>query len=107
MNRQQRRKLMKRLKQKDTYKILNLENTFNSFAEGTKVKIIPEKCIKNNIKRNKFIEKNSDKIMTVCYDEKFKNNPHVYSLLEDENNPKWLWNHSELEKVKDLDTINC
>lgn len=101
MNRQQRRKLMKQLKEKHVSSILNLDKTFESFPEGTKVKIVPEKCVKNNTKRNKFIKENTEKVMTICYDERFKDNPHIYSLAEDENNPKWLWNHSELEIVED------
>ena len=101
MNRTQRRKLMKQMKQKDVARVLNLDNTFDSLPEGTKVKIIPEKCVMHNGKRNKFIKENADKIMTICYDPRYTNNPHIYSLVEDTNEPKWLWNHSELKVVKE------
>ena len=101
MNRQQRRKLMKQIKQKDLGKVFNFdeEKSFDSLPEGTKVKILPEKCVMHNGKRNRFIKENADKVMTICYDPKFTNNPHIYSLVEDTNEPKWLWNHSELEVV--------
>ena len=100
MNRAQRRKLMKQMKQKDIGRVLNLDNSFDSLPEGTKVRIIPEKCVMHNGKRNKFIKENTGKVMTVCYDPRFMNNPHIYSLVEDTNEPKWLFNHSELEVVK-------
>ena len=89
------------MKQRDVARVLNLDNTFDSLPEGTKVKIIPEKCVMHNGKRNKFIKENADKIMTICYDPRYTNNPHIYSLVEDTNEPKWLWNHSELEAVKE------
>lgn len=85
-----------------------LNGKFNNFVndsldnlvtleEGTKVKlnydsITNEPSYKNKTKKYKnFVEKNKNKIFTVEYDEKYKNNPILVCLKEDKSRAKWLW----------------
>ena len=82
-----------------------LNGKFNNFVndsldnlvtlkEGTKVKlnydsITNEPSYKNKTKKYKnFVEKNKNKIFTVEYDEKYKNNPILVCLKEDKDTDK-------------------
>lgn len=68
-----------------------------SIPEGTKVKLNYESIInepdypKKKDRYKEFVENNKDKVFTVVYDEKYKNNPVLVSLEEDTNEVKWLW----------------
>lgn len=48
-----------------------------------------------------FIEENKDKIFTVKYDEKYRNNPWLVSLEEDTTEPRWLFTTSDLILYKE------
>lgn len=73
-----------------------LDDTY-SIPEGTKVKLNYESIInepdypKKKDRYKEFVENNKDKVFTVVYDEKYKNNPVLVSLEEDTNEVKWLW----------------
>ena len=116
MNRTDRRNLAKKIKKAN--KTLNLgwnktqlkeyiqfkEEQMSSISlfEGDKVKIdyvgITSRVDydKRRPEYRTFIEENKDKIFTVLYDEKYRNNPWLVSLEEDTTEPKWLFTTSEL-----------
>ena len=48
-----------------------------------------------------FIEENKDRIFTVKYDEKYRNNPWLVSLEEDTTEPRWLFTTSDLILYKE------
>lgn len=116
MNRTDRRNLAKKIKKAN--KTLNLglnktqlkeyiqfkEEQMSSISlfEGDKVKIdyvgITSRVDydKRRPEYRTFIEENKDKIFTVLYDEKYRNNPWLVSLEEDTTEPKWLFTTSDL-----------
>ena len=116
MNRTERRNLAKKIKKAN--KSLNLglnkkqldeyikfkEEQMSSISlfEGDKVKIdyvgITSRVDydKRRPEYRTFIEENKDKIFTVLYDEKYRNNPWLVSLEEDTTEPKWLFTTSDL-----------
>ena len=116
MNRTDRRNLAKKIKKAN--KSLNLglnkkqldeyikfkEEQMSSISlfEGDKVKIdyvgITSRVDydKRRPEYRTFIEENKDKIFTVLYDEKYRNNPWLVSLEEDTTEPKWLFTTSDL-----------
>ena len=81
----------------------NAENT-NVLLEGTKVRLNYESLTQEPAYKNKrqaykdFVEQNKDTIFTVEYDEKYKNNPILVSLKEDNSQIKWLW-HCEYDLI--------
>ena len=118
MNREDRRKLQKKLSKKgyssDTVNQLNkLSAAINhKTPEGSKVKL-DIKTIKSypdykemNPKYKQFIEDNVDKIFTVEYDERYKDSAIIVTLKEDETDPKWLWSVLDLKVVDETNNIN-
>ena len=121
MNRAEKRNLAKKIKKVN--KSLNLglnktqleqyikfkENQMNSVElyEGDKVKIdylgITSRIDydKRRPEYRNFIEENKDKIFTVKYDEKYRNNPWLVSLEEDTTEPRWLFTTSDLILYKE------
>lgn len=104
MNRESKRNLTKQLKEKGYSKkdidlaITFKEHTQNSIVipEGQTVKLNYE-SITTNInyprltdKYKRWIEDHKDDIFTVEYDEKYKTNPSLVCLVEDDTEPKWL-----------------
>lgn len=72
--------------------------------EGTKVKLNYDSIV-NDINYSRkvqgfkdFVENNKDKIFTVEYDERYKNNPLLVMLKEDTSEVKWLW-HSKMDLI--------
>lgn len=72
--------------------------------EGTKVKLNYDNIVNDPNYQRKvqgykdFVENNKDKIFTVEYDERYKNNPLLVMLKEDETEVKWLW-HSKMDLI--------
>jgi hypothetical protein len=72
--------------------------------EGTKVKLNYDGIVNDiNYARKvqgfkDFVENNKDKIFTVEYDERYKNNPLLVMLKEDTSEVKWLW-HSKMDLI--------
>ena len=118
MNREDRRKLQKKLSKKgyssDTVNHLaKLSSVIDHrIPEGSKVKLdvrtimsYPD-YIKMNSKYKQFVEDNIDKIFTVEYDERYKDNAIIVALEEDETDPKWLWSVLDLKVVDETSNIN-
>lgn len=86
-------------------RVIDVEPDF--LEEGTKVKLNIKSIMKDPYwkKMRKeykdFIFANENKIFTVEYDEKYKNNPIVVCLKEDTTNPKWLFSLLNLDIVDD------
>ena len=116
MNRADRRNLAKKVKKANKMLNLGLNNTqlqqYIKFKEeqlssvvlfeGDKVKLdydkitsIPDYTNRKPEYRN-FIETNKDKVFTVKYDDKYRNNPWLVSLEEDTTEPRWLFTTSDL-----------
>jgi hypothetical protein len=70
---------------------------FEFIPEGAKVKINYDEILsrpnynKLRPEYREFVEKNKDKIFTVKYDEKYKEQPYLVCLKEDDTPLKWLW----------------
>jgi hypothetical protein len=88
-------------------KFKDIQSKNPRFNEGDKVRIDYE-GITSRIDYEKrkpeycsFIEKSKDKIFTVKYDEKYRNNPWLVSLEEDTTEPRWLFTTSDLILYKE------
>lgn len=120
MNREQRRRVAKAMhnatKASPEAAILMMKammdeqiqsNMKPKFLPGDKVKLNYSKIISDKDygrlvpSRKKFVEENKDTIFIVEYDPRHTNNPQVVCLVEDTNDPKWLWFVGQLSKVKD------
>lgn len=114
MNRSQRRKLNLTQEQgKLMEELINMSkvkkvlDNWKPIAEGTKVKINVER-IKTHPDYDRLTDKyknwiglHKNDIFTVEYDEKFKVDPTLLCLKEDENPAKWLFHESDLIVIKD------
>lgn len=110
MNREQKRNLIRNLKNKNFSKeaanrLVQMQETKKFLKEGQKVKL-NLKSIKSHPDYNKLTEKyrnwideNLDKEFTVEYDEKYKDNPTLVCLKEDTTYPKWLFWEGDLIEI--------
>lgn len=87
MNRKQRRHYER--------KKHNIKQT-KSFPEGTKVVLNFDRLILQNPKRNQWCKEHRDKILTIEKAERFKETAFIYTLKEDETDPKWYFSHYDL-----------
>lgn len=110
MNREEKRKLAKKMK--ISYTALNealefkIENiTVEELPEGTLVKLKADQILSKkeelSEKYIQWIENNRDKIFTCEKDPTMGNDSKRVVLKEDENNPKWLFHVNDLELVLD------
>lgn len=101
VNREQRRKFIKRMSKKSGTLIDFLEAQSSKeneifFKEGTKVRINPEKVSLGNPKRTRWIEENIETEFTIEYDTRWGTKPSIYCLKEDTSELKWYFAHFEL-----------
>lgn len=68
--------------------------------KGDKVVLDMEVALRNNTKRNEWIKKHENKILTADYDEKYAFSEVIYKLKEDTSKPNWLFTRQELILVK-------
>lgn len=111
LNRAQRRKLERSAREDQVTALLarllgNL-NDSPELKEGDKVRFNFDEIQRDpqwdkmTQKRKDFIIKHHElgTVFTVVYDERHRNHPVVVCLVEDENDPKFLWYMQELKKV--------
>ena len=114
MNREQRRKL--NLLPKDSIILTDLINMskvkkalddWKPIAEGTKVKLNIKK-IKSDVNYPRltntyktWVNENKDKVFTVEYDAKHKENPHLLCFKENVEPIKWLFWEGDLIVLED------
>lgn len=118
-NREQRRKLKRRLKKNG----ISVEDAIDLFTrrlqdmgadalpEGTKVRLNydaitgqPNYAKRQEVYRN-FVEENKDRVFTVAYDEKHQSGKLVL-LAEDTSEQHWLWHCGDLIVVKTEEEID-
>jgi hypothetical protein len=102
MNREERRKTEKKIKSKfrissmaakEIVKLQNIRQMYDPIPEGTKVMINVDQTEKGNPARNKWVDKNKDKVFTVKYNKDYGEKPIMVEL---EEYPVWLWCINEL-----------
>lgn len=91
MNRKQRRRWNKKYKKA-------IPSTV--FPPGTKVILNYKRLVLHNPKRNQWCELHKDEVFTIEKVNKF-NTAHIYSLEEDETEPKWLFSQNDLLTVEE------
>ena len=64
--------------------------------KGDKVILDVEVALRNNTKRNEWVKKHEEKILTADYDEKYNPSDIIYKLEEDTTKPNWLFSRQEL-----------
>ena len=69
--------------------------------KGDKVILDTKAAIKDNSKRNDWVNKHANgMILTADYDERYDNSDIIYKLKEDTTKPNWLFTRQELILVK-------
>lgn len=77
------------------------------FVEGEKVTLDTARIIgrkdwmKKNPKYKEFVTSSADKVFTVHFEEKYAKNHVLACLIEDTNDPKWLFWVGDFKRVKD------
>lgn len=109
LSRADKRAIAKRygLSMKDVERIFKdatIQNVYETFIEGSKVKLNYDRIIENTEGKSelylKFVEEHKDDILTIEYDENHKNSPTIFCLAEDTNPVKWLFDISDLTLVE-------
>ena len=89
------------------FKDATIKNVYETFTEGTKVKLNYDRIMENTEGKSelylKFVEEHKDDVMTIEYDENHKDSPSVFCLQEDTNPVKWLFDISDLTLVEIAD----
>ena len=89
------------------FKDATIRNVYETFTEGTKVKLNYDRIMENTEGKSelylKFVEEHKDDVMTIEYDENHKDSPSVFCLQEDTNPVKWLFDISDLTLVEIAD----
>ena len=89
------------------FKDATMQNVYETFTEGTKVKLNYDRIMENTEGKSelylKFVEEHKDDVMTIEYDENHKDSPSVFCLQEDTNPVKWLFDISDLTLVEIAD----
>ena len=109
LSRSDKRSIAKRygLSMKDVERIFKdatIKNVYETFIEGSKVKLNYERIMENTEGKSelylKFVEEHKDDIMTIEYDENHKDSPSIFCLKEDTNEVKWLFDINDLELIE-------
>ena len=86
------------------FKDATIQNVYETFTEGSKVKLNYERIMENTEGKSelylKFVEEHKDDILTIEYDENHKDSPTIFCLAEDTNPVKWLFDISDLTLVE-------
>lgn len=92
------------------FKDATIQNIYETFTEGSKVKLNYDKIMGNTEGKSelylKFVEDHKDDILTIEYDENHKDSPSIFCFKEDTNPTKWLFDISDLTLVEMADGNN-
>lgn len=89
------------------FKDATIKHVYETFTEGTKVKLNYDRIMKNKEGKSelylKFVEEHKDEVLTIEYDNNHKDSPTIFCLKEDTNEVKWLFDISDLTLVEMAD----
>ena len=92
------------------FKDATIKNVYETFIEGSKVKLNYERITENTEGKSelylKFVEEHKDDIMTIEYDINHQDSPSIFCLAEDTNPVKWLFDISDLILVEMATPVN-
>ena len=92
------------------FKDATIKNVYETFIEGSKVKLNYERIMENTEGKSelylKFVEEHKDDIMTIEYDINHQDSPSIFCLVEDTNPVKWLFDISDLILVEMATPVN-